>query len=92
MNNAHIEVRGIFTKIRWSLRFYGYTFMENLLIPKTGGINMSCQLHIIIIKIIIISCSIVIIIIVIIIKKLWVTLNIMHLLRGKNITNLAQQW
>lgn len=64
--------------------------MENLLIPKTGGINMSCQLHIIIIKIIIISCSIVII--VIIIKKLWVTLNIMHLLRGKNITNLAQQW
>lgn len=64
--------------------------MENLLIPKTGGINMSCQLHIIIIKIIIISCSIVIIIIVIIIKKLWVTLNIMHLLRGKNITNLAQ--
>lgn len=66
--------------------------MENLLIPKTGGINMSCQLHIIIIKIIIISCSIVIIIIVIIIKKLWVTLNIMHLLRGKNITNLAQQW
>lgn len=71
--------------------------MENLLIPKTGGINMSCQLHIIIIKIIIISCSIVIIIIVIIIiviiiKNLWVTLNIMHLLRGKNITNLAQQW
>lgn len=65
--------------------------MENLLVPKTGEINMSCQLHIIIIiKIIIISCSIVIIIIVIIIKKLWVTLNIMHLLRGKNITNLAQ--